>query len=70
MNKYFTSFHPQALVLKEKKEVKNYAFSLKNGVTTRPLMTSYIVTIETEQHQNCLKMRVRDKRIATENVWC
>ena len=37
MNKYFTSFHPQALVLKEKKEVKNYAFSLKNGVTTSSL---------------------------------
>ena len=28
-------------------------------------MTSYIVTIETDQHQNCLKMRARDKRIAT-----
>jgi len=37
MNKYFTSFHPQALVLKEKKEVENYAFSLKNG-----LITSYL----------------------------
>ena len=35
-------------------------------------MTSYLVTIVTDHHQTCLKMRARDKRTATENFrsWC
>ena len=36
------------------------------------LMTSYLVTIVTDHHKTCLKMRARDKRTATENFrcWC
>ena len=36
------------------------------------LMTSYIVTIETDHHWTWLKMCARDKRTATENArcWC
>ena len=36
------------------------------------LMTSYLVTITTDHHYTCLRMRDRDKWTATENVrgWC
>ena len=36
------------------------------------LMTSYLVTIATDHHYTCLRMRDRDKWTATENVrcWC
>ena len=36
------------------------------------LMTSYLVTIATDNHYTCLRMRDRDKWTATENVrcWC
>ena len=37
-----------------------------------PLMTSYLVTIETDHHWTCLKMRARDKGTPTKNIscWC
>jgi len=37
-------------------------------LATKPTMpmTSYLITIITDHHQTCLKMRARDKRIAIE----
>ena len=48
---------------------KNHVLSVKNGLTTcYILMTSYLVTIETDHHWTCLKMCARYKQTATENV--
>ena len=70
MTKYLVSFHPQVLLLKGKKEVENLCIFTQKWLNHQLLRTPYIVTTETDQHQTCLKMRVRDKRRATENVRC
>ena len=55
----------------EKSWKKNIHF-LSKWLDHLLLITSYLVTIETDHHWTCLKMRARDKRTSTENVrcWC
>ena len=56
------------------KSWKKHTFSLKMACTpaTYYVIPTYLVTIETDRHWTCLKMRARDKRPPTENVrcWC
>ena len=70
VNKHFAWFKPQDLLLLLNK-VEKHAFSLKMA-DHLPLVTSYLVTIETDHHWTCLKMRARDKGTPTKNIscWC
>ena len=49
--------------------MKKHVFPIKS-LDHPLLMTSCLVTIVTDHHWTCLKMRARDKRTATENVGC
>ena len=69
MNKHVASFHPQALLLLLKEVEKTCTFTQK-WLDPLLLQTSNLVTIVTDHHKTCLKMHVRDKRTATENVRC
>ena len=69
MNKHFASFNLQTLFLLLKEDEKTCISSQKR-LDHPVLMTSCLVTIVTDHHWTCLKMRARDKRTATENVGC
>ena len=50
------------------KKVKKTCIFTQKWLDHLLLMTSYLVTIETDNHLTCLKICARDKRTATENV--
>ena len=56
------------------KSWKKHTSSLKMACTPAAyyVIPTYLVTIETDHHWTCLKMRARDKRPSTENdrCWC
>ena len=56
----FASFHSQALLLLLKEVGKTCIFTQKK-VDQLLLMTSYLVTVATDHHYTCLRMRDRDK---------
>ena len=63
----FTSCHPPIV----KMDLTNKHFHSK--LLDHPLLiTSYLVTIESDHHWTCLKMCAKDKRTSTENFrcWC
>ena len=60
MNMHFESFHPQALLLLLEEVEKACIFTQKR-LDHLLLMTSYLVTIATEHHLTCLRLRDRDK---------
>ena len=65
----YTHAHANTLLLLLKEVEKTFIFTQK-WLDHQLLITSYLVTIATEHHWFCLKMRARDKQTATENVRC
>ena len=68
MIKHFAAFCVQFVLFSPKKGDK-HSFTQK-WLDHLLLMTSYLVTIATDSHLTCVKMRLRDIPTATENNRC